>query len=462
MRKKSDTEAMREKKLDVGCRKGTPTRRSFLQAMIATATAPIVLPSSVFGQHAPSKRLNIGMIGMGRQAYQVNLPPFLFADEVKVLAVCDVDQWRLDNAKQKVDGHYKTKDCRASRDWRELVQAKDIDVIINSTSDQWHVPISLAAVQQGKHVNCEKPLTLSIAEGRLLADAARAKNVIFRTDTECRCDAYMIKIAELARNGYLGTIRSVKVGVPTGDKSGGNATPTVIPVGLDYELWTGSASLLPYCVDRVHPVKSYGRPGWMRCRNTCEGMITNWGTHLLDVAQLALNTERTGPISVEGTGTYPASGSGLWDVLLNFKAHFKYANGVTLDYQTAKNAYLRIEGDEGWAVSNWLSKEGFMASRPELLKMKLKDKDVRFSTRSDKKEFLHGIMTGEPIGPDAEVGHRTCSMGQIAHIAIQRGERLDWNPQTERFAQEAANGRLVRTYRAPWTLDYCVNTLKTK
>jgi predicted dehydrogenase len=428
------------------------TRRKFLQTS-ACAAAPLLLPRSLFGATAPSKRITVAMIGVGRQALYSNLPFFLNCDHTQVVAVCDVDRWRLQKAKEKVDGHYQNTACQTYTDWREVLARPDIDAIMNSTTDQWHVPISLAAVRRGKHVSCEKPLTLSVAEGRVLADAARRAGITFRTDSECRSHAYMHKTTELVRNGYLGRIKRFEVGVPTGDRAGGNSTPTAVPADLDYEMWLGPAPFKPYCVDRVHPPQDFGRPGWMRCRDTCEGMITNWGTHTLDVVQLVNNTERTGPVSVEATGVYPKAGSGLWNVLLSFRAQFKYADGVVVDYMTAKDAYVRVEGDEGWIQANWTGKGGLQASNPEILRLKLKDGDQRFPLRSEKDDFVRGILERAPTMADAEVGHRTCSLGQIAHIAIQRGQRLAWDPQVERFTNDdAANALLSRSYRTPWSL----------
>lgn len=433
------------------------TRRDALRGMATTSAVlafPTIIPCTVLGKEAPSNRINVAMIGMGRQAKHANLPPFLHSGDTRVVAVCDVDKWRLANAKQQVDKHYKNTDCKAYTDWREVLGRNDIDAVMNSTSDQWHVPISLVAVRKGMHVSCEKPLTLSVAEGRVLADAVKEHGVTFRTDSECRTHAYMHKTAQLVRNGYIGNVKRIEVGVPSGDKAGGSAAPMPVPEELDYDMWVGPAPLKPYCVQRVHPPKSYSRPGWMRCRDTCEGMITNWGTHTLDVAQLANDTERTGPVSVEGTGTYPKPGSGLWNVLTSFKVQFKYAKGVVLDYIMAKNAYVRVEGDEGWIHANWFGKGGLQASDVKILKLKLKDSDLRIPQRSDKGDFIYGIKNKAPTMADAEIGHRTCSMGQIAHIAIQRGKRLDWDPKTERFGNdEEADKMLQRSYREPWGLD---------
>jgi predicted dehydrogenase len=430
------------------------SRRQVLKGM-AAAAFPLILPSTAFGADAPSKRINVVMIGLGRQARHANLKPFLESDYTKVVALCDVDAWRLANAKEAVDKFYGNADCKAYRDWREVIARDDIDAVMNSTPDHWHVPISLAAVRAGKHVSCEKPLTLSIAEGRMLADAVKQKGVVFRTDTECRSNPIMRGAAELVLNGRIGKLKHAKVGVPTGDVAGGNAAPMPVPEGLDYNMWLGPAPEKPYTLDRVHPRQDFGRPGWMRCRDYCEGMITNWGTHVLDVFQLAHQSEHSGPVEVEATGEYPAEGSGLWNVLVNFKAHFRYADGVTVDYGTDEGAYIRFEGEEGWIQANWLSdgnlKAGLTASSESILQAGPKEGGIVLPQRADKEDFIYGIRTGQPVMIDAETGHRACSMGQMAHIALQTGRKLAWDPDKERFADdEKANAMLVRAIRGDW------------
>ena len=431
----------------------TRTRRGFLKACLAAGVAPVVLPNTVFGKNAPSKRINVGMIGMGRQAIHVNLPPFLMMPEVQVVALCDVDGWRLAEAKAIVDAHYGNSDCAVYRDFRELLARDDIDAVMNSTPDHWHVPISLAAVKAGKHVSCEKPLTLSIEQGRMLADAVKEKGAVFRTDTECRSHADMHRVVELVRNGYVGKVTHLDVGVPQADMAGGNPEPMPVPEELDYEMWRGPAPWKEYTLDRVQPPKSWNRPGWMRCSDTCEGVITNWGTHMLDVAQLILDTERTGPVEVACTGTFPEPGSGLWNVITSFEADFRYADGVTLHYHTdTKGAYIKVTGEEGWIHGDWHRKgPGMIASDPAILKAELKEDAIRLPLRTDKQDFINAILTGEPVMIDAEIGHRTCSVGQIAHIAVQRGKELDWNPDTEVFTNDdEANALLTRPVRGKW------------
>lgn len=436
------------------------SRRQMLKVLGAASVAvgfPTIVPSTVFGKNAPSNRVVLGMIGVGRQGILVNLRTLLHMNNVQIVAVCDVDKWRLADAKGRVDQKYGNKDCKDYTDWREVIARHDIDAIMDSTPDHWHVPISLAAVRKGKHVCTEKPLTLSIAEGRILADAASKAGVVFRTDSECRSHAYMIKAAELVRNGYLGKIKRIECGVPRGDHPGGAATVSPVPEELDYEMWMGPIKRKPYMVDAVHPHKSFGRPGWMRCRDTCQGMITNWGTHVMDVAQLANNTERTGPVSIEGTGGRPEPGRGIWNVLIDFTLQYQYADGIIMDYRLdSKGAYLRIEGEEGWIQANWHREGGLQASDPNILRTKLKATDLRMPTRGDKQDFIYCIQKNAPAESmaDAEVGHRTCSLGQLGEIAIDRGKKLAWDPAKEIFTNDAeANTMLTRDYRDPWNLD---------
>lgn len=427
------------------------TRRSLLGGLAAGAF-PLILPSRLLGAGAPSKRINIAMIGTGRQAYHTNLPTLLGLPEARVACVCDVDRRRASEAKRKVDAHYGDNACRLFTDFREALEMDGLDAVMNSTPDHWHAIISLAAIAKGLHVSCEKPLTRYLAEGRALADAAAAKGVIFRTDSECRSHSYMTRTADLALNGYLGAIRRFEVGVPReAGKGFGNASPMPVPDHLDYDLWLGPAKEAPYTVDRVHPENLDGRPGWMRVLDYGEGIVTNWGTHLIDVAQLINGTERGGPVSVEGRGTFPPGGS-LWNTLVEFELHYRYANGVTLDYRMDV-PYLRVEGDEGWIQAHWNSPGGIKASDPKILRTRFKPSDHRVPTRGDKADFISAIIHGTKVMADAEIGHRTCSIGQIGHIAIRTGGKLGWDPVRERFrGAPAADAMLQGTYRGPWRI----------
>lgn len=425
-------------------------RRRALGTLLAGV--PVISTSRLFGAAAPSKHINLLMLGTGRQAIHTNLPTLLGIPDVRVVSVCDVDRKRAQAAKDKVDLHYGTKDCRLFTDWREALEMDGLDAVMNSTPDHWHVITSLTAIEKGLHVSCEKPLTRYLAEGRVLADAVKREGVVFRTDSECRSHSYMTLVADLALNGYLGNIRRFEVGVPKEIGKGfGNAAPMPVPEHLDYDMWLGPAPHVPYTVDRVHPEATNGRPGWMRILDYGEGIVTNWGTHLLDVASLMNGSERSGPVSVEGQGTYPPDGS-LWNTLIDFQIQFRYSNGVLIDYKMDV-PYLRVEGDEGWVQAHWHSEGGIKASDPKLLRTKFRESDLRVPTRGDKHDFISAITRGTQPMADAEIGHRTCSLGQIGHIAIRRGARLDWDPVKETFANDPdANAMLTGTYRAPWKL----------
>jgi len=431
------------------------SRREFLRAVGAAAAAPAIVPASAFGAAAPSERINVAMIGMGRQALYANLRPFLSSPDTRVAAVCDVDAWRLDNARQAVEKHYAAdarsgthKGCTAHRDFREVLGLADVDAVMNSTPDHWHVPIAIAAVRAGKHVSCEKPTTLSIAEGRALCDAVARHERVFRTDSEFRSAANFRRACELVLNGRIGKVQAIRTGVPRGDTSCPPQPPMPVPKELDYDLWLGPAPAAPYTLNRVHTPHSYARPGWMRVRDYCDGMVCNWGTHLNDIAQWGNGTDRTGPVEVEGTGVYPTDG--LWNVLLSFKVRYKYASGVELFYEST-HPYVRFEGTGGWVYAPY---GGALDAEPKsLLTEAIGPQEIHLPRRSDKEDFIYAIKHRVETMEPAEVGHRTNSLCQLGLIAIDLGRKLRWDPDAERFPDDAeANRLLTRPLRSPWHL----------
>ncbi len=437
------------------------TRRPFLRNSVgavagATLLPPTVVSSSVFGANTPSNRVTIGMIGMGRQAYYSNVKTFLGFPDVQVVAVCDVDAWRLESGRKAVEDHYAKgrssgafKGCAVFRDFRDLLARADIDAVMVSTPDHWHVPISLAAARAGKDISCEKPVTLCIEEGRILSDTVRRYNRVFRMDSEFRSLACFQRTCELVLNGRIGKVHTIRTGVPAGDVAG-PAEPTMpIPEELDYEMWLGPAPVAPYTVNRVHDPHKYDRPGWMRVHDYCEGMITNWGAHLNDIAQWGNGTDRTGPVEVEGTGKYPRDG--LWEVLLGFEVRYKYANGVQLFYNTSR-PYVRFEGSEGWIEADY-EKRTVTAQPQSILDSPLNSDEIHLPLKDEKRDFIDAVKTRGPTLADAEMAQRTTSLCQIGHIAIQVGHKLHWDPQAERFTNDdAANRLLGRPMRSPWSL----------
>ncbi|MCX7886897.1 MAG: Gfo/Idh/MocA family oxidoreductase [Verrucomicrobiae bacterium] len=431
-------------------------RRQFLKTATVLAAGPMILPARILGANAPSKKIGIGMIGCGRWGVGTNLPAFLKMNDVRVVAVCDVDAWRLEQAKNVVDAHYQTKDCRAFRDFRELLAHKDVDAVMISTPDHWHVPIAIAAAKARKDFSVEKPISLSISEGRLLADTAKRYNVVSRNDSEFRSLPEMRQACEAVLNGRIGRLRKIITTVPATDVTSPPEPPMPVPPELDYDFWQGPAPDRPYHVKRVHaPHDLKSRPGWMRNQDYCEGIITNWGTHLNDIAQLGNRSDESGPVEVQALRWKQPPMENLWNVLEDFEVWYRYANGVELTYKgvkEVKGVFVRFEGDEGWVQANY--NRGCAASDPKLLAPPGPN-DIQLPAWQDKEDFIRCVKSRQRTMQDAEVGHRTCSLCQLGHISIKLGgKKLRWNPQTERFDDAEANKLLSRpTWRAPWTLE---------
>lgn len=421
-------------------------KNSLSRRGLLSMAAPLVVPSSMFGLYAPSNRITIGMIGVGRQAVQVNLKQFLGMPDVRVTAVCDVDSWRLSNAKQQVDRAYGDSGCKTFRDFRELLADKSIDAVMISTPDHWHVPMSMEAVRAGKDVSCEKPLTRTIAEGRALADLVKKHSRVFRTDSEFRSVRTLHAAVELVHNGRIGQLKTIRTGVPKGDVGCPPQPDMPVPPDLDYERWQGPAPRASYTEARVHKPRAYERPGWMRHLYYCDGMITNWGAHLNDIAQWGNRSDRSGPVSVEARGTYPPADS-FWNVLLDLEAEYQYANGVKLIYKIDQ-PYVRFEGAEGWIQADYPAK--LEVSPGAVVDYKSGPAWNNLPFKSDKQDFVDAIKTRGHTLEDAEVGHRTTSLCHLAHIAIQVGGRLEWDPAKERFTNsEAANQYIGKPIHAP-------------
>ncbi len=433
------------------------TRRSFLRRMAAVIAVPHIVPSSALGRGAtttPSNRIGIGMIGAGRQTIAVNLKQFLQFPDTQVLAVCEVDAWRTANARKSIEDHYarskpsgRYRGCAAYDDFRDLLARPDIDAVMISTPDHWHVPMSLAAVEAGKDVACEKPIARTIAGGRALSNAVTKHKRVFRVDSEFRSRQNFHHICELVRNGRIGKVRSVRVGVPAGDDVTCPPSPHMpVPEELDYKKWLGPASFAPYTENRVHPPKGYGRPGWMRILDYGDGMITNWGTHLCDIVQWGNGTERTGPVEIEGHGVYPPPDN-LRNVLKTFEVHYRFANGVRVVYETSK-PFVRFEGSEGWICCEF--PQGLTAEPASILDEKIGAGEIHFPLKSEKRDFIDAVKVRGQTLEDAEVGHRTTSLCLLGHIAIQTGKKLHWDPDNERFLNSnAANELIGKPIRAP-------------
>jgi myo-inositol 2-dehydrogenase/D-chiro-inositol 1-dehydrogenase len=448
---------------------GNLSRRSLLHqaagAAAAALAAPSIVPARLLGAGGavpPASRIGVGLIGTGRQVFHANLPWFLGSKEVQVVAVCDVDSWRLERAKKMVEDAYAAagpggpyKGCLAFRDFRELLARKDIDAVMISTPDHWHAFMAVEAARAGKDIALEKPISLSVPEGRAICDAVKRHGRIFRTDTEVRAEERFVRLCQAARSGRIGKIVRVLAGVPKDPPPLAEIpAPMPVPPELDYPLWLGSAPEKPYTLKRVHFPKggldySGNGPGWMHIRDTSLGVILNWGTHILDIVGWGLDTERTGPVEVEGKGRFPAAG--LWDVLEEFEVRYRYAGGVEVVYSNAGRPFVRFEGTGGWIENTWFQPDGLKASGTDLLRWSPDPGDLKLPRLSEKQDFIDSVKSRKETLIPAEVGHRTATLCQIGHIAARLGRKLTWSPETERFAgDDEANGLLARPQREPW------------
>ena len=435
------------------------TRRQFLKGSAVAAAGflvPTIVPASVFGADAPSNRITIGFVGVGRMG-SGDMRELLGFKEVQIIAVCDLDSKRVRNAQKTVEAHYAKqsaagtyKGCATFGDYRDLVIRDDIDAVCVVTPDHWHALPSIAAAKAGKDIFLQKPLTLTIREGRVLSDTVRRYNRIFQVGSQQRSDARFHQACELVRNGRVGKLHTVKVGFGT-DPGTDPTPPMPVPDNLNYDMWLGQAPWAAYTEKRVHPQKDYGRPGWLRISDYGAGMITGWGAHHNDIAQWGMGTEYTGPVEIEGQAEFPRDG--LWDVHGDFSIEYTYANGVKVicaDNKKNKQGVV-FEGSEGWVYV----RRGFIDANPKsLLTSTIGPNEIHlYKSNNHKANWLECIKSrAETIAP-AEIGHRSCTVCLLGDIAMRLDRKLRWNPDIEQFiGDDEANKMLWRPMQSPWTL----------
>jgi predicted dehydrogenase len=440
-------------------------RRSFLAksaCALSGIAAPSIVRASAFGANAPSNRINVGFIGTGRQAFGANLPQMMAVPGVQVVTVCDVDSWRLGEAQNFVNAFYTRRDglasyngCAKTMDFREVIADPNIDALMVSTPDHWHVPIGIMAAKAKKHFAMEKPISLSVEQGRMLSDAVKRSGVTVRNDSEFRSLRVQNHAVELIRNGHLGKLERIEIVFPSDPTPVGVQPDMPVPPELNYDMWLGPTAMVPYTQKRVHDVKQHNlRPNWMRINTYAQGMIANWGAHYFDVAQWANNSEHSGPVEVEGKGEFPVS---LWDTMINFKVSYKYANGVVMTCEQTNTSTPSISY---FGSDAWIKIDGYpgtmTSSKPELLTREPKAGELDFSkTLWDKNDFIAAIREARlPLEP-IEVGHRAISIAQIGLISCQVGDKLRWNAEKELFeGNNYANALLAAPLARPqWAIS---------
>ncbi len=452
-------------------------RRNFINNLalgaVGTLGFPTIVPAHVLGgKDAPSNKINIGQIGCGRIARTHDLPGTWKFEKARIMAVCDLDRHRTEETKQLVEEYYTKKtgqanyiDVKMYDDYREMLLNKDIDAVMISTPDFWHAQPAMEAALAGKDIYLQKPTSLTIHEGRQLANVIKKTGRILQVGTQQRSTSQFRIAAELVRNGRIGKLHTVKVGLP-GDPSGPPAPAMPVPKGFNYAMWLGSTPYVPYTEIAVHPQKGYDRPGWLRMEQFGAGMITGWGQHHYDSAAWGMDTEYTGPISVEAVAEFPKSG--LWNVHGDFMAKAEYANGITMYTSGGFPNGIRYEGSEGWIFvsrgdyaatssdpTSKVRSKALDASDPKILESVIGANELHLYHSDDQHgNWLDCIETRkEPISP-IEMGHRACTVCLITHVAMKVPGKLQWDPSKEQFVNSTeANSWLRRSQRAPYGTD---------
>lgn len=424
------------------------TRRGFLRtaatAAIAAATGPTLVPARALGRDggvAANSRMTLGAIGVGGMGRH-DLGNFMTHPDVQVLAVCEVDRDRLNAAKQMVDETYENRDCAAYGDFRELLARPDIDLILIATPDHWHAFLAIAAAKAGKDVYCEKPISLTIAEGRAVAKAMKKYKRVYQSNTQRRnIDPFRLTV-EAARKGMVGRIHTIHAYLMPGQAIGPQPEEPV-PPGFNYDLWLGQAPYKPYTTKRCH-----GSFRWIF--DYSGGQLTDIGAHFNDLAQLGHDSEKTGPISFEGWATFPKEG--LYDTAVNFHVRATYRDDIRLEMHDTGPRAIRFDGDEGWIS---VDDTGLVEAQPASILKAIKAERVDWTAiQTHQRDFLEAVKDRrDPVAPP-EIAHRSTTICHAANICLRLGRPLQWDPRRERFVKDdQANAMMSRPARAPWSLE---------
>ena len=410
-------------------------RRAFLKAAAATFAAPYFVPGRAFGAN---ERVVVGCIGVKNQG-SGNLKRFQEAG-CDIGAICDVDADVRAAAVKLANGSAP----ELFGDYRKLLERKDLDAVVVTTPDHWHALITIHACQAGKDVYCEKPLSLTIAEGRRMVRAAREGGRIVQTGSQQRSAQEFWKACTLVRNGALGKLQTVLVGIPGNNHPGPLGADTDPPANLDYELWLGPAPFRPYNEKRVH----YNFRFWW---DYSGGQMTNFGAHHLDIAQWALGMDGSGPIGVEGAATFHPER--VHEVTETCRLTYTYASGVTVVVgQGEKDSPggATFIGSEGRIYVN----RGKLTTDPaEIVKQDVNGLPTQlYRSENHTRNFLDSIKSRELPICDVEIGHRSATVCHLGNLVARLGRAVRGDPEHERvIGDDEAQAMTDKEYRKPWT-----------
>ncbi len=418
------------------------TRRRFLQVASAAFAAPVAIPRSVLGagkRLAPSNRLTLGFIGMGRQNLG-HLGGFLGYGDVQVVAVCDVDTTRREHAKKRVDGRYKG--CAAYNDFREIIKRDAIEAVVIATPDHWHAIPILEACAAQKDIYCEKPLTLTITEAKLAIEAVRKHDIVFQTGSQQRSNPRFHRACELVRSGCIGKLKRIYANVGGPSRWCDLAEEAMEP-GLDWDRWLGPAPKRPY--NSVLSPRGVHRhfPNWRNYREYSGGMMTDWGAHHFDIAQWGLGMDTSGPVEIIPPKD-PKAGRGV---------RYVYENGVELIHGRHPEVSIGVSfvGEKGEVFVD----RGKIFTKPEsILKTELGEGAVRlYKSPGHHRDWLNCVRSRKRPICDVEIGARSVTVCHLGNLAYWNDRKLKWDPKKWQFiGDDEANTWRDRTRRGPYQL----------
>ncbi len=448
------------------------SRRQLLASLTAGGATPFLIPSTLRGGKtaaAAGEQITLGLIGLGRLGHRHHLKTFLENPDVRILAVCDVDQWRRENAKAEVEKTYaeaqktgRYQGCTAYNDFRELLLRDDIDAVVITVGDRWNSVIAVHAARAGKDIYCEKPVSLTIREARTMAEVVRRHERVFQTGLQQRSEPQFRKGVELIRDGAIGKLKIIYPNL-VGTSKEVNLPSEPAPEGLDWDLWLGPAPWRPFNRRFHKPGEPATVVPWSFCRDFGGGMLTNSGVHNFDVVQWVLGMDASGPVEITPPGVNGAK-----------SLTFRYANGLSaevVDWRMDPALHTIPEGweagrkfmdfsvlfvgERGWI---YVGRQGLLESHPKeivadwntyppIVKPKLTPIAAHHAN------WIQAVRTRHRTAADAEVGANSTIVAHLGNIAYWTGRALRWDPIKEEFAgDETANRLRARAMREPWTI----------
>ncbi|MBI2680271.1 MAG: Gfo/Idh/MocA family oxidoreductase [Candidatus Solibacter usitatus] len=435
-------------------------RRTFLQSTAALAASPALAQRSV----SPSNKITMGVIGCGNQGTG-GLMGFLKDERIQVVAVCDVNretpgywngviggreparaivEWNYAQAKRS--GQYKG--CTPYEDYREVLARKDIDVLFIAIPDHWHSIPVVEGARAGKDIYGEKPLALTIAEGRAMSNAIKQNNRIFQCGSQQRSDARFRRACEIVRNGRIGKLHTVRCGLPGGapdfGRTGDRFDPEPIPEGFNYDFWLGPAPEAPYS-----PARCFVNFRWNY--DYSGGQVTDWGGHHPDIGQWGMGMELSGPVAIRNVHAQFAKHK-IWNTATDYSFDAIYENGVKMIVSNHEKMGVTFEGSDGWV---WVTRGEMDADPKSLITYEPEENEIHlYKSENHYRNFIDCVISRkEPVAP-IEQAHRSITVAHLGNISMRLGRELRWDPKVERFIDDdGANAMLSRPMRKPWRLS---------